>query len=202
MKARPFRNAPAVGTGAVRKTHPAEIDLALFAGGESSGLMRFFLNRHVRQCRECLEQVTRFELLRLELRELEPPALDWNRLSAEMRANIHLGLEAGECVRAATAGRSWNPKLAVALASLLLLAGANFLLKNSPSNAEAQSKDTAAVLESTGSGVELRHGESSLTLLNRNGVAASQTVSAQGVIGASYIQAGAVTMTNVYLDLE
>lgn len=187
------------------KAHPAEIDLALFAGGESSGLSRFFLNRHIRQCRGCLDLVTRFELLRLELRELEPPALDWNRLSAEMRANIHVGLEAGECVREAAVGRSWNPRLAVAFASLLLLAGANFLLKNSsPTNAEvrrqAQPKDTAAVLESTGSGLELRHGASSLTLLNHGGPAADQTVSAQGEIGARYINAGAVTMTNVYLE--
>jgi hypothetical protein len=182
------------------KAHPSEIDLALFAGGESSGLSRFFLNRHVRQCSECLEQVTRFELLRLELRELEPPPLDWNRLSAEMRANIHVGLEAGECVREAVARRNWNPKLAIAFASVLLLAGANFLLRSPPQYQESQSKDTAAVLESTGSGVEFRRGESSLTLLNHDGVAAGQTVSAQGEIAARYVDAGAVTINNVYLE--
>jgi hypothetical protein len=187
------------------KAHPSEIDLALFAGGESSGLSRFFLNRHVRQCRECMEQVTRFELLRLELREAEPPVLDWNRLSAEMRANIHVGLEAGECVREALAARSWSPKLAIAFASLLLLVGANFLLKNSPADREPQSGeprpgDTAAVVESTAYGIEFRHGGSSLTLLNHDGVAAGQTVSARGEIGARYVNAGAVTINNVYLE--
>jgi hypothetical protein len=183
-----------------RLVHPVESDLALFAGGESSPLMRLFLNRHVRRCSECMKQVNRFELLRLELRELEPPALDWNRLSAEMRANIHVGLEAGECVRQAAVRRNWNPKLAIAFASLLLLVGANFLLRTSPPNAQLQPKETAAVLESTGSGLELRHGGSSLTLLNRDGVVAGRTVSAQGEIGARYINAGAVTINNVYLE--
>jgi hypothetical protein len=195
------------------KAHPSDLDLALFAGGESNGLSRFFLNRHISQCRKCLEQVTRFELLRLEMRDLEPPALDWNRLSAEMRANIHVGLEAGECVRTPAVARKWNPKLTVAFASLLLLAGANFLLKTPPPAnplpgqqgqpyREAQPVATSAVLESTGSGLELRHGASSLTLLNHDGAAADQTVSAQGEIRARYIKAGAVTMTNVYLELE
>ena len=45
-----------------------------------------------------------------------------------MRANIHVGLEAGECVRQAAVRRSWNPKLAVAFASLLLGAETVLLL--------------------------------------------------------------------------
>jgi hypothetical protein len=182
------------------KSHPSEADLALFAGGESSGLSRFFVNRHVRECRECMDQVNRFELLRLELREFEPPAHDWNRLAMEMRANIHVGLEAGECVRLASAEqRGWSPKLAVALASLLLLVGASFLLKSPAPNVAVEQK-AGAVLESTGSGLELRHGSSSLTLLNHDGVAADQTVSAQGEIRARYVDGGAVTINNVYLE--
>jgi hypothetical protein len=182
--------------------HPSEADLALFAGGEASGLSRFFLNRHVRDCRACMDQVNRFELLRLELREFHPPALDWNRLAMEMRANIHVGLEAGECVRQASVGRGgWNPKLAVALASLLMLIGAGFLLKSpAPRVPQEAAKEAAAVLESTGSGLELRHGGSSLTLLNHDGVAADQTVSAQGEIRARYVDGGAVTINNVYLE--
>jgi hypothetical protein len=179
--------------------HPSEADLALFAGGESSGLSRFFVNRHVRECRECMDQVTRFELLRLELREFEPPAHDWNRLAVEMRANIHVGLEAGECVRQAAVGRSgWSPKLAVAFACLMLLVGASFLMKGPAPNVATD--NAAAVLESTGSGLELRHGVSSMTLLNHDGVAADQTVSAQGEIRARYVDGGAVTINNVYLE--
>jgi len=183
------------------KTHPSETDLALYAGGECGGLSRFLLNRHVRGCRECLDAVTRFELLRLELRDMEPPALDWNRMAAEMRANIHLGLEAGACVRTTNPGRNWNPRLAVAFASLLLLAGAGFLMKRPPAEVPV-AKAAVPTLESTGSGLEVRTGSSSLTLLNRHGAVADQTANAQGEIRARYIDGdtGAVTINNVYLE--
>ena len=57
------------------------------------------------------------------------------------------------------------------------------------------------VLESTGSGLELRAGASSLTILNHHGAIADQTVSAQGEIRATlYRWPGAVTINNVYLE--
>jgi hypothetical protein len=58
----------------------------------------------------------------------------------------------------------------------------------------------ASVLESTESGLEFRKGDSSLTLLNHVGSVADQTVSAQGVIGARYVDAGGVTTNHVYLQ--
>ena len=39
-----------------------------------------------------------------------------------------------------------------------------------------------------------------MTLLNRNGSVADQTVSAQGEIGARYVHGGSVTINNVYLE--
>jgi hypothetical protein len=182
------------------KAHPSETDLALFAGGDCSRFSRFFLARHVRQCRECMDTVSRFELLRLEVRDPEPPALDWDRMAAEMRANIHLGLEAGECVRSVRAPGVWNPRLAVAFASLMLLACAGFFLKG-PTEVPVV-KAAAPVLESTGSGLEVRTGTASMTLLNRHGAVADQTVNAQGEIRARYVDGdtGAVTINNVYLE--
>jgi hypothetical protein len=182
--------------------HPTDEELALLAGGESGGISRFFLNRHVRQCRECMNAVTRFELLRVELRDVAEPALDWDRLSAEMRANIHLGLEAGECVRNTNPGSHWNPRMAVAFASLLLLAGAGFVMKRPAAVSVSAAKTSAPVLESTSSGLELRTGMTSMTLLNRHGAVADQTVNAQGEIRARYIDGdtGAVTINNVSLE--
>ena len=54
----------------------------------------------------------------------------------------------------------------------------------------------------TESGLEIRTGANSLTLLNHHGNAANQTVSAQGDIGARYIdgETGSVTINNVYLQ--
>lgn len=184
-------------------THPTEVELALLAGGECGIVSRYFLNRHVRECEHCLDTVAEFVMLRHNVAEQEPD-LDWDRLDAEMRANIHLGLEAGECVRQVPRARTWNPRMAVAFASLMLLLGAGVLMRapNGPAagvKASGQSAP-ASVLESTESGLEFRNGDSSLTLLNRRGSIADQTVSAQGVIGARYVDAGGVTTNHVYLE--
>jgi hypothetical protein len=188
------------------KRHPSEAELALLAGGDCGVVSRFFLNRHLRQCEQCLDTMAEFRMLRSEIAEragLEPEIseFDWNRLASEMRANIHLGLEAGACVDGAGPVRIWNPRLAAAFASLLLLMGAGLALRVHPAAPAAQVvKAAEPVVESTGSGLEVRTGGSSLTLLNHHGSVADQTVSAQGVIRARYIDAGGVTINNVYLE--
>jgi hypothetical protein len=181
------------------KTHPSETELALLAGGECGAVSRYLLNRHVRQCEICLDTVTEFATLRNNV-AAEMPDLDWNRLEAEMRANIHLGLEAGECVRKPRGERFWNPQLAVAFASLLLLVGAGYFLRPPTVPVAAAPAASGSVLESSEFGLELRSGASSLTILNHHGSVADQTVSAQGVIRASYIDAGGVTTNNVYME--
>jgi hypothetical protein len=179
--------------------HPSETELALLAGGDCDAISRFFLNRHVRDCRECTAAVAQFEILRSDMIDPGVPDLDWARLESEIRANIHLGLEAGACVRPAAAVRVWNPRLTVAFASLLILAGAGLLLRSPSINEPATVKAAEPVLESTGAGLQLRNGDSSLTLMNHGSVA-DQTVSAQGEIRARYIDRGAVTINNVYLE--
>jgi len=176
--------------------HPSESELALLGGGDSDFLARFILKRHVRDCRQCTETVARFEMLRAGIMHPDPPDLDWRRLEAEMRANIRLGLEAGECVRQVPAARSLNPRLAVAFASLIILAGAGLMMRQEPATVKA----AEPVLELSGAGLELRKGASSMTLMNRNGSVADQTVSAEGEIGARYVDAGSVTINNVYLE--
>jgi hypothetical protein len=182
--------------------HPSENDLALLAGGDSGRVQRFLHERHVRACADCQEKVAAFEDLRSEFAGLEPPSLDWNRLSAEMRANIRVGVEAGQCVRSARLSRRWNPRLTMAFASLLLLVGLSFLLTDSHQRRVPAAQAAAPVLQSTGFGIELRTGANSLTLRNLHGVAADQSVSAVGEIRARYIdtESGAVTINNVYLQ--
>jgi hypothetical protein len=186
--------------------HPGELDLALLAGGDVGRMRRFSLERHVRACVECENKVAQLQALRAEVANFELPELNWNQLATEMRANIHLGLEAGACVRAAHVARSWNPRLTLAFASLLVIVGANFLLRDSgpqlTSPARPALQSSAPVLESTGAGIELRNGSSSMMLLNHPGAVASQTVSAGGEIRARYVdgETGAVTINNVSLE--
>lgn len=186
--------------------HPGEHDLALLAGGEARRVRRFYLDRHLRNCEDCQEKLAEFRDLREQLAKVEMPDMDWNFLAGEMRGNIRVGLEAGACVRTPALSGSWAPRvtvaaprLTVAVASLLVVVGASFFLTNSglhPSRVEAASP----VLEATGSGIEFRKGKDSFSLLDRQGVRADQTMSAQGVIEERYIETGSVTINNVYLQ--
>lgn len=83
------------------KTHAVETDLALFATGDLSPWRYALVRFHVARCAQCRETVDAFrgdrERLRQEASRM-PPGLNWERLAAEMAANIRVGLEAGECV--------------------------------------------------------------------------------------------------------
>jgi hypothetical protein len=200
----------------MKTTHPAETELALLAGGDCGPVSRFFLNRHVRQCRECMTKVRDIETLLVDLAGFDPVLPDWDSLAAEMRANIRLGLEAGECVRDHAewngalpsnpdfrGAHGWNPRLAVAFASIVALVAAGLLLHvPSPEPIARQSDEPGFMIESSRDGLELRTGASSITLLNRHGAVADQTVSAQGEIRARYIdgETGTVTINNVSLE--
>ncbi|HTA46800.1 MAG TPA: hypothetical protein VK789_30360 [Bryobacteraceae bacterium] len=182
--------------------HPVETDLALLAGGESGRLRRFRLDRHLRNCEDCQEKVAEFRGLREELTDIEMPDVDWDPLACEMQANIRVGLEAGACVREPVLSGSWRPRLLVAFASLLLVVGSTFFLTN-PASRQAKAPDTSApVLQANGSGIELSNGTGSFALLDRRDVRADQSMSAQGVMEARYINndTGSVTITNVYLQ--
>ena len=182
--------------------HPAETDLALLAGGESGRLRRFLVDRHLRNCEDCQEKVSEFRGLREELTDIAMPDVDWDVLAGEMQANIRVGLEAGACVREPVLSGSWRPRLLVAFASLLLVVGGTFFLTN-PTARQAKAPEIAVpVLQANDSGIELRNGTGSFAVLDRQGVRAGQSVSAQGVMEQRYINddTGSVTITNVYLQ--
>lgn len=185
--------------------HPPESDLALLAGGEAGRVQHFLLDRHVRTCAACQETIAEYRDLRSELAEPGLPDLNWNFLAEDMRANIRLGLEAGACVNTTHVLGRWNPKLGFAFASLALLIGSGYFLRDIRlrRNPSATAVETATtVLRSTGSEVEIRTGSRSLALLNHHGSAIDHTVSAQGDIGTRYIdsETGSVIINNVYLQ--
>jgi hypothetical protein len=180
--------------------HPSSTDLAMLAGGDCGFARAFLLHRHVRQCPECSAEVTEFSALRVETADSMPAGLDWESLASEMRANIRVGLEAGACVRqSVVAHRSWSPRLAIACASLVALAGTGIFFSRHQNRLEVRS--ATPVLQSTAEGVEVRAGSNSLELLNRKASITDQTVGAQGQIGVRYVDdTGAVTINNVYLQ--
>src|SRR5450432_1163191 len=107
--------------------HPSEAELALYAGGDLGWLRQRLAERHVRNCGPCQNVAADFSELRSEGAAF--PNVQWPRLAEEMRANIRLGLAAGECVNRRPA-RSFvsGQRLAIAggVLGVLLVAGVWF----------------------------------------------------------------------------
>jgi hypothetical protein len=198
--------------------HPSESDLALYAGNDLSRLARMRVDWHLRTCGKCQQEVTEFSSQRAEtLRNAPEPEVNWDRLAAEMKANIRLGLEAGECIAPLQAPhRGHSPWAWAALATAALVAvaaGGEMWLHHPWSGETAQQANTELagmpplqdmVLEVKDSGIRMRDGEAVVSELDSNSRGDSgdvaYTVNAQGGVGASYVDrdTGMVTVNNIY----
>jgi hypothetical protein len=191
--------------------HPVEADLALFAGGDLSFVSEWRIGRHVARCPQCRGSVEAFESLRIEtgaLGEL-PSGLAWNRLASEMKANIRLGLSAGECVaghpgfaeRPALAGFSGYQTL-LAYAGVMVLVVAGLWLQRPAPPLAGSLENGRTVLAATRDGVELSEAGSSFGLQYGASRDVNYSVDAKGAMGARYVDTstGYVTVVNVNVE--
>ncbi|MFY9727378.1 MAG: hypothetical protein WB579_01210, partial [Bryobacteraceae bacterium] len=183
--------------------HPNQATLALHAGGDLGAIARWRARRHLARCAECREEIARFEQLRQFLPSLaDSPELQWNRLAAEMKANIRLGLAAGECVRAdepAGAGRIWSgARVGVALASTAVMLATAVMLERSGPTVD---RETGVVVQATADGVQVREGGQALGLMHSgtSKEAVTYQVGAQGSMEARYVdsETGYITVNTV-----
>jgi hypothetical protein len=204
--------------------HVKQGDLALFASGDLSLWQRAAVHLHLRNCQSCSTVLEEFRADGRALRDAAdglPEGLDWARLSAEMTANIRVGLAAGECVAPRSRARklipaSWRP---VALATLVTAALAALLVGgwwlNMPSQ-ETQAlsramrsiwhgrsvmqEERGPVIEASQEGIELRKDGGSLGVSQDSGKLMTVSVSMQGSASAHYVDqdTGQVTITSVY----
>jgi hypothetical protein len=82
-------------------THISESDLALFISGDTGMWTYVKINVHVAGCEACRARIEAYRHSRERLKQAAaemPEGADWDRLAAEMTANIRVGLAAGECV--------------------------------------------------------------------------------------------------------
>ena len=190
--------------------HPRAQELALHASGDLALWRGFVVRCHLLGCEQCRRDVDAHVKARRDLNaavtEL-PAGLEWNRLAAEMHANIRLGLEAGECVAGppvlALPRRDWRAAMALA-AAVVVAVGAWWL--NGPGPArhalEADLNESDVVLEATAAGVEIKQAGGAFALTHRGSEAVTVTVSVGGAARAGYIDddTGQVTITHVSLD--
>jgi len=186
--------------------HPSPSDLALYAGQDLGRFAQWRIERHIAECRDCRLEVRAFTTASEELTGLnELPAVPWNRMAAEMRANIRLGLAAGECVRGERADGpfAWlsGGRAVLACSSVMALLVAGLFLER-PTPAPPAAGTESAVLRSTGSGIELSQGGQSLGLLQVRAGDVTYSAGAQGSMRARYVDSdtGNVTINNLYVQ--
>jgi hypothetical protein len=188
--------------------HPDQATLALHAGGDLGWFARRRVERHVEQCDQCRGEVDAFAATREIFSDLaEIPEVPWNRLAAEMKANIRLGLEAGECVRAGDLPLRDTPwfsgaRAAVALASIAALLVTGVTLTTPQVTVSAQ--DT--VVQAMDGGIQVLHGGQAMRLMNPDDLGnqpVMYSTDAQGSMRARYVDpdTGNVTINRVgYAD--
>jgi len=189
--------------------HLKETTLALHASGDLGWFAAWRAERHLASCERCRAEVESFREMREELPDIaELPDVQWNRLAAEMRANIRLGLAAGECVREAEEAETEPSPLFNTARAVLAFAGVFTLVvtglvleRPTPSTVSASSEP---MVQAVSHGIQRRAGDQGFGLMHAGvrDVDVIKTVSAQGTMGARYMdpQTGLVTMTKVYVE--
>lgn len=195
--------------------HPSIQNLALYAGGELPWWTRFTMQRHVRGCAQCQQEVAFFGDVKVEARaeaDVMPPGVQWDRLAAEMRANVRLGLEASDAIRAyetsfeSAQGPAISWRMAALATAFVVLLSIGYWL-----NAAKKSEQLAAmrapepfVVEASERGVGMSDGNKGMELQGprANHRAAVVTVSTEGSAGAQYVdeETGQITVNNVYVE--
>jgi len=185
--------------------HPGPEQLALLAGGELRGWARWRLGWHLRRCPKCAAELQEYVEQRHWLREVGeelPSGLDWDRLAAEMTANIHVGLAAGECVRGWERVTRFRPRwAALALVSLALLVLGGWWLYAPRVRPVDRWAPAEVIAEATGEGLQLRNATGSMTLVFPENERVIVSVSGGGGVRASYVdeQTGLITISHVYV---
>jgi hypothetical protein len=198
--------------------HPFDTDLALYSSGDLHGWERIKTAVHVHGCERCTGSVAAFRKDQKQLADSAgalPPGINWDRLAADMSANIRVGLAAGECVAPLARDRkqsSWNWKPAAAFAALALVFGAAWWLNMPASGTATLSKsffgpsrtmeDRGPVVEASSEGIQSRENGSVLGMSTGETQPVATSVSFGGSASARFVDdaTGQVSITTVYVQ--
>ncbi len=146
-----------------------------------------------REFRQIREQAGKF-------REL-PPYFAWESLATEMKANILLGVEAGEAVRPRRLHPpiGWRAGLAMAMLSLLMISGYWWQM---PHRWIRASVPQQAVLEAAPGRLAVEQKEGGFALIFQEQSGSPLLSGASGGLRADFVdtETGQLTVAHVYLD--
>lgn len=187
--------------------HPSESDLSLYSSGDLGPVDRLRVQWHLRSCARCDNEVNAMASLVTALRSHAddlPSGVQWDRLAAEMTANIHLGLEAGECVGPVKVRKperiGWRAAAVMAAMTIVLFIAWSL---NPPRGREIGARlVSAAEIRTAPGGIEIKENGSALTLLHTRGQQTPIFISTPGSLRARFVDqdTGQVTINNVYSD--
>lgn len=204
--------------------HPIESDLALYSTGDLPLWRGTVVRLHVSRCAACQDRVAAYRTDRQSVRELAmdlPAGMNWDRLAAEMSANVRVGLEAGECVaprvRKPTLAAGWRVAMVAAGVTALLVSAWWLNMPRAESVALgrvvmkiAQARpwqggilaldDSGPLVEVSAAGIQVQQNGGTLGMSQGKERPVTVTLSVQGSARARYIDAdtGQVTITGVY----
>jgi hypothetical protein len=206
----------------LRTKHIVETDLALFATGDMPLWRHPLVRLHLARCRFCEQRVEVYREDQAAIRQMAeemPAGVSWNRLAAEMTANIRVGLAAGECVAPRPQPRSmpagWRIAATVAGFSALLVSAWWLNMPRSENAAlgaavqkivhalpwsRLSPEDRGPSVEVSAAGIQLRENGGVLGMSQGLARPVSVTLSVRGSARAHYVDAdtGQVTITGVY----
>jgi hypothetical protein len=205
--------------------HIFETDVALYATGDMPLWRQPLVRLHVARCSGSRSRVAAYRADQEVIRQMAagmPAGVHWDRLAAEMAANIRVGLAAGECValrgQKRTLATGWRVAAAMAGFAVLLVSAwwLNLPASQSASLGRAVKKmaqirpwpgagilaleDRGPLVEVSAAGIQLRENGGVLGMSQGVARPVSVTLSVQGSARARYIdsETGQVTITGVY----
>jgi len=185
--------------------HPSEADLALYAGGDLPLAARWRVAWHLRHCPACRREVEGFRQALEGLREtgLDEAGFDWDRLESEMRANIRLGLTAGQLVRRSEANHEAHPAdwraLAIVAAAMAVVAVVSWTLHRPASGPPAGGAGAEIALQPTADGLAVQWGQQNSAVFGAGQAPVAAAVSWDGGARAPFVdeETGQVTIYDV-----
>ncbi|MFM2124206.1 MAG: hypothetical protein RL328_657 [Acidobacteriota bacterium] len=202
--------------------HPFETELALFATGDLPFAERLKTWAHVRGCNDCRARVEAFRLDQQRWQDSAnelPPGVNWDRLASEMKANIRVGLAAGECVSNGVEARpvsAWNWKPVAVVAGLMVVFTAAWTVNLPSSDLDTIQRawnrvrsgkagipvdqDSGPVVSASSKGIEFRENGAALGVSTGKKPPVAVSVSFSGSASARYVDddTGQVTIATVY----